>query len=117
MSSGLSRRGLFSLFARPLKASGEGAKAVAKTISGPSSTIPDEPPKPMIAIIQGRYCLAITSFCSVCIERCPVPGAMDTTQLMPMVVPDVCTGCGICHQVCPAPENAVLMLPRRKPAK
>ena len=40
---------------------------------------------------------------------------MNTSQMIPMVVPEICTGCGICQQVCPAPENAVLMLPRRLP--
>ncbi len=117
MSSGFSRRGLFSLFARPLKASGETAKAVGNAFAGntPTERLPAVPPLPMVAIIQGRHCLALESFCSVCIERCPEPGAMNTAQLIPMVVPEICTGCGICQQVCPAPENAVLMLPRRIP--
>lgn len=115
MSSGFTRRGLFSLFARPLKATGEGAKAVGDAIAGGSQPAAATPPVPMVAVIQGRHCLALENYCSVCIERCPEPGAMHASQLIPMVVPEVCTGCGICHQVCPAPENAVLMLPRRTP--
>jgi len=39
---------------------------------------------------------------------------MRMSNGMPMVVADVCTGCGICHDVCPAPANAVLLLSRRK---
>lgn len=115
MSSGFSRRGLFSLFARPLKASGETARAVGNAFAGttPAEAPPAAPPVPMVAIIQGRHCLALESYCSVCIERCPEPGAMNTVQMIPMIVPEICTGCGICQQVCPAPENAVLMLPRR----
>ena len=115
MSSGFSRRGLFSLFARPLKASGETARAVGNAFAGttPAEAPPAAPPVPMVAIIQGRHCLALESYCSVCIERCPEPGAMNIAQMIPMVVPEICTGCGICQQVCPAPENAVLMLPRR----
>ena len=70
----------------------------------------------VVAVIQGRHCLALTSFCAACVERCPVPGAMQVTRGMPAVVADVCTGCGICQNVCPAPTNAVLLLPRRKPA-
>ncbi|MBK8040780.1 MAG: 4Fe-4S binding protein [Verrucomicrobiaceae bacterium] len=66
-----------------------------------------------VAIVQGRFCIALTSFCSACVERCPVSGAMKKERGMPMVVADICTGCGICHDVCPAPRNAVLMLPRR----
>jgi Na+-translocating ferredoxin:NAD+ oxidoreductase RNF subunit RnfB len=71
----------------------------------------------MVAVIQGRHCIALTSYCSVCVERCPEPGAIDSRDLMPMIVPDLCTGCGICHQVCPAPTNAVLMLPRKSSKK
>jgi Pyruvate/2-oxoacid:ferredoxin oxidoreductase delta subunit len=44
-----------------------------------------------------------------------VPGAMSRDRGLPLVNADVCTGCGICHDVCPAPRNAVLMLPRRTP--
>ena len=118
MSSGLSRRGLFSLFARPLRASGEAVKAVRGILDTSSAANPSPavPPQEMLAVIQGRHCIALTSFCSVCIEHCPVPGALISEHLMPMVMPDTCTGCGICHQVCPAPENAVLMLPRRRPS-
>lgn len=117
MSSGLTRRGLFSLFARPLKATGETAKSVSRAFVGKTPvTAPGTTPSvPMVAIIQGRHCLALESFCSVCFERCPEPGAMNTSQMIPMVVAEICTGCGICQQVCPAPENAVLMLPRRTP--
>jgi Na+-translocating ferredoxin:NAD+ oxidoreductase RNF subunit RnfB len=64
------------------------------------------------AVIQGRFCLAYqNSFCSVCSERCPVPGAIAVQDGIPQVVLDLCTGCGICHDVCPAPTNAIRMIP------
>jgi ferredoxin len=67
---------------------------------------------PKKAIIQGRHCLAYQrSFCSTCSERCPVEGAIKVELGTPQVVPDVCTGCGICYDVCPAPTNAILMMP------
>jgi Na+-translocating ferredoxin:NAD+ oxidoreductase RNF subunit RnfB len=66
-----------------------------------------------VAVVQGRFCIALTSFCSVCVERCPVPGAMVSQRGMPTVIPEVCTGCGICFDVCPAPRKAVLMLTKR----
>jgi Pyruvate/2-oxoacid:ferredoxin oxidoreductase delta subunit len=66
-----------------------------------------------VAVVQGRFCIALTSFCSVCVERCPVPGAMVSQRGMPTVVPEVCTGCGICFDVCPAPRKAVLMLTKK----
>jgi Pyruvate/2-oxoacid:ferredoxin oxidoreductase delta subunit len=70
---------------------------------------------PMVAIIQGRFCLAHrNTFCSICYERCPEPEAMQVDHGIPMVNPDKCTGCGICHDVCPAPRNAVLMHPAKK---
>lgn len=64
-----------------------------------------------IALILGHFCLAHQgSFCSTCVERCPVPGAMSSEAGKPIVHPDVCTGCGICHGVCPAPKNAIFFV-------
>jgi Na+-translocating ferredoxin:NAD+ oxidoreductase RNF subunit RnfB len=100
MNALLSRRDLFARFVRSLQPAKPEANPVAVT----------EP----VAIIQGRHCLALTSFCAACVERCPVAGAMKVQNGMPQVVADVCTGCGICQQVCPAPTNAVLMLPRQR---
>ena len=66
-----------------------------------------------VAIIQGRYCLAYqSSFCSVCSERCPEPGAIITERGIPRVIAEKCSGCKICHDVCPAPTNAILLKPR-----
>lgn len=115
-----SRRGLFSLFARPLQSQAATARAVIASVAqsprGPA-TVSDATASTVnrVAIIQGRHCLALTSFCAVCVERCPVPGAMISNRGLPMVVGEVCTGCAVCHEVCPAPTNAILMLPRRRP--
>lgn len=99
MSSALNRRDLFAMFARPFQRT---PSAVATQ------------PTDVVAVIQGRRCIALTSFCAACVERCPVSGAMTVSNGMPSVAPDLCTGCGICHEVCPAPTNAVLLLPRRR---
>ncbi len=106
MSAVLSRRGFFSALTRSFK---EKAPAAPRPIE--PSAAADVTPR--TAIIQGRFCLALTSFCSVCSERCPVPGAIHRERGLPMISADACTGCGICHDVCPAPRNAVLMMPRR----
>lgn len=56
--------------------------------------------------IRERDCLAYSSFCSVCSERCPVAGAVVIELGRPRVDPERCDGCGICVGVCPAPVNA-----------
>lgn len=71
---------------------------------------------PTVAVVQGRFCLAYrSSFCSVCSERCPVPGALATERGLPRVDAALCTGCGVCHEVCPAPRNAILMIQKPSP--
>lgn len=108
MSDTLSRRDFFAAFRRPFER--KAAPVVPPVIKREEAA-----DVARVAIVQGRFCIALTSFCSTCVERCPVSGAMKKERGMPMVVADVCTGCGVCHEVCPAPRNAVLMLPRRQP--
>ncbi|MGD9688248.1 MAG: 4Fe-4S binding protein [Phycisphaerales bacterium] len=70
------------------------------------------PLKMGVAWIQTEACLAHTgSFCTVCSERCPVPGAIEVAAGKPAIRPEVCTGCGVCASVCPAPHNAVVVMP------
>jgi len=108
MNDDLSRRGFLAAFHRPF---GRKHGAVAPPAIRVEETAP---PVAKVAIVQGRFCLALTSFCSACVERCPVPGAMKKERGMPMVVADACTGCGLCQEICPAPRNAVLLMPRRQ---
>ncbi|MAX23981.1 MAG: quinol dehydrogenase [Phycisphaeraceae bacterium] len=49
--------------------------------------------------------------CMICIEQCPEEGALIVEDGMPRVDNDKCSGCGICHYACPAPTNAVAMMP------
>lgn len=110
MSADLSRRGFFTAFRRPFLRKREAAVPATVHAEAVAS------PVAKVAVVQGRFCLALTSFCSACVERCPVPGAMKKERGLPMVVADVCTGCGLCQEICPAPRNAVLMMPRRQSA-
>lgn len=72
----------------------------------------DQPMKMGVAWIQTMACLAHTgSFCTVCSERCPVPNAIEVTAGKPRIRENVCTGCGVCASVCPAPSNAVVVMP------
>lgn len=83
-----------------------------------------EPPRPRrreglpvardrpLALILPDHCLSYRNqVCTSCLERCPEPGAIKLDGVHPRVIPDACTGCGQCHDVCPAPQNAVLVLP------
>lgn len=73
---------------------------------------PEQPRKMGVAWIQPMACLAHTgSFCTTCSERCPVPGAIEVKAGKPTIDPDICTGCGTCAWVCPAPTNAVVVMP------
>jgi Na+-translocating ferredoxin:NAD+ oxidoreductase RNF subunit RnfB len=77
----------------------------------------DEANSARVAVIMGRYCLAYErSFCTVCVERCPISGAITSTRGIPLVDPTLCDGCGICVELCPAPEPAIRMFPKRPPS-
>jgi MauM/NapG family ferredoxin protein len=70
------------------------------------------PPIMGTARITEHLCLAHHStICTVCSERCPVDDAITVTDGRPIINEDTCTGCGVCRYVCPAPENAVLLMP------
>lgn len=80
---------------------------------GPGVLRPDAPRRMGTARLSPFDCLAGgASFCSVCVERCPVPGALAVgDDGRPVVDPSACTGCGVCQHVCPAPVPAISVLP------
>jgi len=82
------------------------------TACEPRALVPELPPAMGRAMIDTSECLAHRmSPCSVCVDRCPVEGAMHLVEGRPLVEADACTGCGICQHVCPAPNNAIVILP------
>lgn len=108
-SQPISRRGLFEALVRPF-ARHVGGGGVGEP-AGPSPAPAEDDGIPKVAIVQGRFCLAYQAGgCFTCSERCPVAGAITTDRGIPTVHADLCTGCGICHDLCPAPRNAILML-------
>lgn len=70
------------------------------------------PPIMGTARVIEHLCLAHHhTTCTVCSERCPVHGAITISAGKPSVNEEICTGCGVCRYVCPAPENAILLMP------
>jgi len=113
-SKAISRRGLFRALVRPLTQHLDELKAPVSEPLEPQDSESADPDAPKIAIIQGRFCLAYQGgMCFTCSERCPVPGAITSKLGIPTVHLDICTGCGICHDLCPAPRNAILITERK----
>jgi Pyruvate/2-oxoacid:ferredoxin oxidoreductase delta subunit len=74
----------------------------------------DVPARMGTAVISPLDCLAHqNTTCSACVEQCPVEGAMSWENGRPVVNPAACTGCGVRQYACPAPRNAVMILPTR----
>ncbi|MDA3962631.1 MAG: 4Fe-4S dicluster domain-containing protein [Planctomycetota bacterium] len=71
-------------------------------------------PKMGTARLLAQHCLAVRGQgCSSCVEQCPVEDAIRLERGTPVINSDVCTGCGVCVYVCPAPETALIVLPER----
>lgn len=99
----LSRRQWFATLLKPLQSKDE------KPDELPTD---NAPATPRTAVVKGRECLAYRHLsCTVCSEHCPEPGAIIVERGIPRINPAACTGCGICHDVCPAPTNAILLIP------
>lgn len=104
-SNPISRRQLMQgLFGKPRPA-----------VAEPPPPGPSKPQAaPMHAVIRAHMCLAATTECAACVERCPVAGAIVTRDRTPMVNPLACTGCGDCIAACPAPTGTIMLIPRRR---
>jgi len=80
---------------------------------------PEAPAVLGTAQVRAQECLnRLGSPCSVCVEHCPVEGALRLGAGLPITNAALCTGCGICAYVCPAPTRAIAMLPNpRRPRR
>ncbi len=66
-------------------------------------------PSPRL-LVDPVSCTARVDFCAVCVERCPVPGALTMRGSAPVVDAARCDGCGRCVAACPAPFRALELL-------
>lgn len=65
-------------------------------------------PEPRATVLVDPVsCTARVDFCAVCVERCPVPGAITMQGSAPVIDDARCDGCGRCVEVCPAPFRAL----------
>ena len=65
-----------------------------------------------IAVIDATRCLPYRGDkCSVCLDRCPIQGALRLDEKGRPQVHDTCTGCGICEYYCPTEPTAIKVRP------
>ena len=76
---------------------------------------PALPVKMGTARVLQPSCLAFMGeSCTECYDKCPVEGAIELITGVPSIDAGICTGCGLCQQVCPAPRNAIAIIPMAK---
>ncbi|MEW6335793.1 MAG: 4Fe-4S dicluster domain-containing protein [Acidobacteriota bacterium] len=52
--------------------------------------------------------------CDLCVRFCPYPdAAIRLMRAKPVVIPDACTGCGMCEAACPERPRAIVVVPER----
>ena len=78
----------------------------------PTGALADDGDPMGTAWVQALDCLgALGTTCSVCQEHCPVDLAIVYAAGIPRIDTSLCVGCGKCHYACPAPNNAIAILP------
>jgi ferredoxin-type protein NapG len=63
------------------------------------------------AVVNEKLCYAYQgSDCDYCLKECPEDiGAITFENRRPKVNADLCTGCGLCENVCPARQAAIVV--------
>jgi len=64
-----------------------------------------------LAVFDEETCLAHKDhYCDACVSVCPVqPRAIAMLNGTPSLVPELCTGCGLCEQFCPTWPKSVIV--------
>ncbi len=78
-----------------------------------------------LAVIDDNSCIAFWGIqCDACYRACPLLGEAIIIEyeknertgkhafMKPVIVPDICTGCGMCEQACVTEKPAIFILPR-----
>lgn len=67
-----------------------------------------------IAVVQEDRCLAYFQGCVECQEACPYDAISLDANGHPVVDDDLCNGCGVCEEICPALVYRAFMGGRRR---
>jgi ferredoxin-type protein NapG len=86
-------------------------------VCAPKALLPVSDPKQVrmgLAIIDTATCWAYQgSICDLCYQRCPYPDeAIKLVEGKPVIVPDLCTGCGQCAYVCVSMPVSIRIEPK-----
>lgn len=67
-----------------------------------------------IAVVEPDTCIGYQGKnCRECHDACPLePNAIDFDATAPKVDSRICTGCGLCVEVCPTKPQSIVVLPR-----
>jgi len=72
---------------------------------------PEDPNQ--LVLLRTMACLPFRgSECQACSDGCPTSGAIELERGRPRIVAELCTGCGDCVPLCPAPVGALQMIAR-----
>jgi ferredoxin len=107
------RKSLFSLGETLCSVSG-----VLKISSEPAMAVPGTtdfvptPRKELSAVAHNDTCLARSSGCFACMERCESGAIKLIPGVGVRINQQLCTGCGTCENVCPVTPKAIRMQAR-----
>jgi ferredoxin-type protein NapG len=111
-------------FIPPFKIGALDAILVSKTNAKGVNQLDITKAKIGIAIVDSDQCIAYWGIqCDACFRACPLMNeaiVIDHSRndrtgkhalLVPRIVPDICTGCGMCEKVCVTEKPSIIVLP------